>query len=222
MKMFSYKFSNLLGAPYSCSHAHVSFDRRGSCLFVPSSNRVCRYTLDSTPTGSGPIPTPGGSESKGRNAFDVHAASSSGSDEGGVTAESSRVTTYPFEARVDISHFCVRSDGLLAISIDIHGQGLVINLAKGTILNRIRFRSNTSAAKLKWKAEKNQHFVAAAAFSPDDVLFAIACGRTIQVLSLAASLLLDAFLSASRFPFRCHPRIFFFKFISVAAFVFKL
>lgn len=82
---------------------------------------------------------------------------------------------------MDVSHFCLRSDGLLAISIDVHGQGLVINLVKGNILNRIRFRSNTSSAKLKWKAERNQHYVAAAAFSPDDELFAVACGRSIQV-----------------------------------------
>ncbi|OEH77363.1 periodic tryptophan protein [Cyclospora cayetanensis] len=177
--MFSYEFSNLLAAPYSSSHAHITFDRKSSSLYAPSSNRVCRYTLTTT------NPATSSSTRKDHNtksAFDSALAAQANSEEiDGTTSGSSKVCTLPFEARVDVQHFCVRSDGCLAISIDLQGQGLVVNLVKGTILNRIRFRSNTSSARLKWEAQRKEHFVSAAAFSPDDLLFAVACGRTIQV-----------------------------------------
>ncbi|KAL8427820.1 hypothetical protein Efla_005428 [Eimeria flavescens] len=177
--MFTYKFSNLLAAPYSCSQAHISFDRKGNSLFAPSSNRVCRYTLTAAATNSssGNSGSSSNTNKNGNNAFDAILTEQSQA----ASDASSKVTTLPFEGRVDICHFCVRSDGLLAISIDVQGQGLVVNLVKGNVLNRIRFKSNTSSARLKWEAEKNQHFIAAAAFSPDDQLFAVACGRTVQL-----------------------------------------
>lgn len=170
--MFTYKFSNLLAAPYSCSQAHISFDRKGTSLYSPSSNRVSRYILSGAASSNNSSSGTSGSSSA---AFDDSLNEQQQTDDG------SKVFTFPFEARVDVSHFCVRSDGLLAISIDLHGQGLVVNLVSGLVLNRVRFKSNTSVAKLKWKAEKDQHYVQAAAFSPDDELFAVACGRAIQV-----------------------------------------
>ncbi|KAL8451947.1 hypothetical protein Emed_001682 [Eimeria media] len=178
--MFTYKFSNLLAAPYSCSQAHLSFDRKGSSLYAPSSNRVCRYSLTAATRSSNNSSNSSNkikSSSSSKSAFDSIVTEQ---DEA-ATDGSSKVTTLPFEGRVDVSHFCLRSDGLLAISIDVHGLGLVINLVRGNILNRVKFRSNTSSARLKWEAERNQHFVAAASFSPDDTLFAVACGRTVQL-----------------------------------------
>ncbi|KAL8449175.1 hypothetical protein Emag_003695 [Eimeria magna] len=175
--MFTYKFSNLLAAPYSCSQAHLSFDRKGSSLYAPSSNRVCRYSLTAATRSSNSSSNSSKDRSSSKSAFD----SIVNEQDESATDGSSKVTTLPFEGRVDVSHFCLRSDGLLAISIDVHGLGLVINLVRGNVLNRVRFRSNTSSARLKWEADRNQHFVASAAFSPDDALFAVACGRTVQL-----------------------------------------
>ncbi|XP_026189941.1 periodic tryptophan protein 2 homolog [Cyclospora cayetanensis] len=121
--MFSYEFSNLLAAPYSSSHAHITFDRKSSSLYAPSSNRVCRYTLTTT------NPATSSSTRKDHNtksAFDSALAAQANSEEiDGTTSGSSKVCTLPFEARVDVQHFCVRSDGCLAISIDLQGQGLL-------------------------------------------------------------------------------------------------
>lgn len=173
--MFNYKFSNLLGAPFSCSQAQLAFDRKGASLFVPSSNRVCRYTLDATPN-----PATSSSSVGSKRAFDLSVPAENDGETSSSSGSSSAVHTYPFEGLVDIMHFCIRSDSQLAISIDVHGQGLVINLAKGNVLNRIRFKSNTTS-KIRWQQQKQQHLVTAAAFSPDDALFAVACGRSIQV-----------------------------------------
>ncbi|CDJ42715.1 glutamyl-tRNA synthetase, putative [Eimeria tenella] len=173
--MFNYKFSNLLGAPFSCSQAQLAFDRKGASLFVPSSNRVCRYTLDTTPN-----PAPSSSSAGSKRAFDSSVLPENDGETSSSSGSSSAVHTYPFEGLVDIMHFCIRSDSQLAISIDVHGQGLVINLAKGNVLNRIRFKSNTTS-KIRWQQQKQQHLVTAAAFSPDDALFAVACGRSIQL-----------------------------------------
>lgn len=201
VKMFTYKFSNLLAAPYTSKGASLSFDRKATCLYTPSSNRVCRYQLSGGGNSVGVTSAPSGQnggEDKSRSAtasFDAAAAREAA--ETTLPEESCRVETFPFEGRVDISHFCVRSDGLLAISVDAHGRGLVVNLVRGVILNRIKFRSNTSSARLKFGAQSDENHVSAAAYSPDDALFAVAIGRTIQVRGGVASPLVSAFTRGS-------------------------
>ncbi|PFH31692.1 putative periodic tryptophan protein PWP2 [Besnoitia besnoiti] len=194
--MFSYSFTNLLGAPFDSAQARIGFDKRAQCLYTPTSNRVACYRLHTQDHSASNLTSSlaaagEGSASRQKAAqlsprageLDAGAASQEDWHHADQTTGSSGVSTLPFEARVDIAWFCVRSDNSLAICIDLHGQGMVVNLAKGCVVNRLQFRSNTSAEqKRKWAAVKDlQHVVTGAAFSPDGRLFAVAVGRSVQI-----------------------------------------
>lgn len=200
--MFSYSFTNLLGAPFESSQAHMVFDKPARCLYTPTSNRVACYRLhtqDHSSTGvlSRDLLPRDGSAAPSEESENHHHAKKQKNEDGDddlqdpdslahadKTVGNCGVYTLPFEARVDVSWFCVRSDNLLAISIDAHGQGLILNLVKqACVVNRIQFKSSTSSEnKRKWESVKSrQHAVTGAAFSPDDRFFAVAIGRTIQV-----------------------------------------
>ncbi|KFG57503.1 putative periodic tryptophan protein PWP2 [Toxoplasma gondii RUB] len=194
--MFSYSFTNLLGAPFDSAQARIAFDKRVQCLYTPTSNRVACYRLHtqdhsanalvSSLSSTGESSNSSRKEGSSRKPFEQEGredTSQEDSHHADQTAGSSGVFTFPFEARVDVAWFAVRSDNLLAICIDLHGQGMVVNLAKGCVVNRIQFKSNTSAEqKRKWDAVKDlQHSVTGAAFSPDDRFFAVAAGRSVQI-----------------------------------------
>ncbi|CBZ49727.1 wd repeat protein, related [Neospora caninum Liverpool] len=195
--MFSYSFTNLLGAPFDSAQARIAFDKRVQCLYTPTSNRVACYrlhtqdhsanalvsSLSSTSEASASSQNRGSSQRRLEQEGREDGISQEDSHHADQTTGSSGVFTLPFEARVDVAWFAIRSDNLLAICIDLHGQGMVVNLAKGCVVNRIQFKSNTSAEqKRKWDAVKDlQHAVTGAAFSPDDRFFAVAVGRSVQV-----------------------------------------
>ena len=73
--------------------------------------------------------------------------------------------TFPFENRQNIYRFAVSPDGLLMISVDEEGRGLLVNMYRKVVLHSINFKKPVYDIK----------------FSPNGKYFAVTSGRSVKV-----------------------------------------
>ncbi|CDR94927.1 periodic tryptophan protein 2-like protein, putative [Babesia bigemina] len=100
--------------------------------------------------------------------------------------QTSKSTTLSSQTRSDIAIVSYHPTLPLAILIDCHGYGYILNLLRDRILHRLQFKSSSTVATAKNKASilpanESQRLVRDAAFSPDARFFAVAVGRKLCI-----------------------------------------
>ncbi|GIX65293.1 periodic tryptophan protein 2-like protein, putative [Babesia caballi] len=100
--------------------------------------------------------------------------------------QTSKSTTLSSQTRSDITIVAYHPTLPLAILIDVHGYGYILNLLRDRILHRLQFKSFSTVANEKRQAalvpaNESQRMVRDAAFSPDARFFAVAVGSKLCI-----------------------------------------
>ncbi|ORM41516.1 Periodic tryptophan protein 2 -like protein [Babesia sp. Xinjiang] len=100
--------------------------------------------------------------------------------------QTSKSTTLSSQTRSDIAIVSYHPTLPLAILIDVHGYGYILNLLRDCILHRMQFKSSSTVANEKrqaalMSANESQRLVRDAAFSPDAQFFAVAIGNKLSI-----------------------------------------
>ncbi|GFE54429.1 WD G-beta repeat containing protein p103 [Babesia ovis] len=100
--------------------------------------------------------------------------------------QTSKSTTLSSQTRSDIAIVAYHPTLPLAILIDVHGYGYILNILRDCILHRMQFKSTSTVATEKRQsalipANESQRPVRDAAFSPDAQFFAVAIGNKLCI-----------------------------------------